>query len=407
MQRSKDWLITINKQKEGIKMKTTGVKTITITLCIIFSFALLLGSCSTGTSPAESPDSSQSVSQSPSPVVSPSEDVPQQDTGTGEVKMTDGYYFYQGPRSGDMPCFIKFNEDGTYYAKYFMGAVVEAGLFVLIDKEMEYISDFGPDDEPDTVDDVIATASQVVVLTNYATGLSQEIAFDDNMLCDFTMGGMSGHNTMEHKPDYSYNPDVEEIALAVQTFYYQNDAGSSLTLYHNRTFNDFTTAGEYGGWAMENGIFVLTTDENKTYTLTVSDNGRMASYVKGSDTLELSSTTSDALYAFVAVTMPEGLPMDVDIALNCKADGTAEVVISHAMMGDIVVDNGTFIIENMVFITFELESGGIIMGEPDFDTASEAGITVHIPYQADVVIVTPDYEMPLSIDCILIGNITI
>lgn len=323
------------------------------------------------------------------------------------VKITDGYYFYSGPNTGNLPCFIRFNEDGTYYAKFFGGGVMEAGMYVVLDKELEYFVDAGADSSFDTVEDnTKATAKQVVALTNYATGAVQEIAFDDDKLCDATLGGMSKHNTLEHKADYIYDPAVEEIALAVQTFYYENDTGSSLTLYHNRTFNDFTTAGEDGTWALEGGVFTLTTSEEQVYTLTVSDSGWTATYVKGSDTLELTSTTSEYLYSFAANTTPEGLPMEVTFALNCKPDGTCEAVVSHAAFGDIVVDTGTYAIQNMVFISFELATGGKIDGVPDMATATEKGITVNVPYKAEVTIKTADAEMTVTVDCTLAGEIS-
>jgi len=175
-------------------------------------------------------------------------------------------------------------------------------------------------------------------------------------------------------------------------------------LYHNRTFNDYTTAGEDGTWDMAGGSYTLTSSDGNVYTLTVSENGKMANYVKGGDTLELSSTTSDALYTFEAVTMPDGLPMEIDIELRCKPDGSVEVVIMHDMMGVIAIDKGTFVIENMVFISFELENGGAFAGEPDFASATESGINVSVPYKADVHLA--DFGMDLSFDCVLEGAIT-
>ena len=379
-------------------MKKSTRKQITAVLCLAMSLLIILSACDGAAStPDPTPQPAPPATPAPTPEPAPEPEEP---------KITDGWFFYQGPRTGDLPCFIRFNEDGTYFAKFFGGGVMEAGNWELVDKEMDFIADFGPDNEPGTADDVIETASQVIIFTNFATGARQEVAFDGSRLLDFSLGGMSHHNTLVHVPDYDYNPDVEEIALAVQMFFYDNDFGASLTLYHNRTFNDFTTSGESGTWVLDNGVFLLTTDTGQVYTLTVSENGRTAVYVKGSETLELSSTVSDALYTFEAAFTPEHLPVELDVFLICKPDGTAEVVVSHDMIGNVVVDTGTWVIENMVFITFELEFGGTLNGDPDFASATEQGITVEIAYAADVMLATPDFEMPLDIDVVFIGQIT-
>lgn len=41
--------------------------------------------------------------------------------------------------------FVRLNEDGTYYAKYFDGGVMEAGTYRVLDEDMEYYADGGTD----------------------------------------------------------------------------------------------------------------------------------------------------------------------------------------------------------------------------------------------------------------------
>ncbi len=268
-------------------------------------------------------------------------------TGLAEGALTDGYYFYQGDQTGGLPCFFRFNEDGSYYGKFFGGGMTEAGNYVVIDKEMEYALTADENSEK-------AIATQVIVLTNYATGTTQELAYANDTICDATLGGMSNHITLEHKADYVYVAEVEEMPIAVQTFYYENDTGSSLTLYHDRSFNDFTNAWDEGTWTLNDGVFTLTCEDG-VFTLTISENGQTATYVKGDETLELSATTGSELYAYRATVMPAELPMDVDVALKCKADGSCELTVSHIAFGEVVVDQGTWEIANMVFITFNMD----------------------------------------------------
>jgi len=354
-------------------MKKLIIKSLAIALCMFLSVSML-GACSNDPTEDDKPVTTPPAT-TPAPTPEPEPE---------EIKITDGYFFYQGPTTGDLPCFIRFNEDGTFYALFFNGGVIEAGLWELVDKNMEFIDDPGPDGAFGTADDIMATANQVMILTNFTTGAKQEIAFHEGRLRDFTFGGMSPHNSMDHIHDFDYDPAVMEMPFPIQVFYYQFDVGASLTLYHNLSFNDFTTAGEFGTWVMEGGKYILTTSDGLVYTLTVSENGLTATYEKGSEVLELTSSPSAIMFSFTAETQPEGLPMAVDVTINCMPDGTAVVIMSSPFFDDIPIDSGTFVIEHMVFITFEFVNAGTIVGEPDFDTATESGITIYVPFVAEV-----------------------
>ena len=376
-------------------MKRKSCNTLIVALCMLMGMALLLGACGSEAPAAPTADATV-VADDPDP--SPADDLTPAPT---VAAMTDGYYLYQGERTADLPCFIRFNEDGTFYGSYFNGAVVEAGIYEVVDRDMAYLED--------GEGSASLIAGQVVVLTDFSTGAVQEVAFDGGRLLDMTVGNMAPHITLEHIPDFAYNPAEMELPIAVQTFYHDNDFGASLTLYHDGSFNDFTTSGEFGSWTMENGQFILVSFDGTSYTLTVAADGFTAVYDRGADILELTASVGEYLFSFTVDTMPEGLPMDVSLTLYAKTDGTAEMVMSSGFFDDIVVDQGTFTLEHMVFITFDLENGGIIAGEPDFDNATEAGVPATIHYEAEVLLPGNGADMPdmtLGFDCLLVGEIT-
>ena len=152
-------------------------------LTVVLSAAMLLGGCGDNADQQESSQGSETVEDG-----SESESAPEE---SGEVQIWDGYY--QDTSTG-LLSFVRLNEDGTYYAKYFDGGVMEAGTYRVLDEDMEYYADGGTDGDFTTEEDnTKATASQVVELTSYKTGDVVKIAFDNDQLCDMSLGGMANH----------------------------------------------------------------------------------------------------------------------------------------------------------------------------------------------------------------------
>lgn len=195
---------------------------------------------------------------------------------------------YKAEEADLLNSFVRFNEDGTYYAKYFDGGILEAGTYELLDEEMEYFTSPGADEDYATEEDnEKAVASQVVVLTTYQ-GNVQKVAYAEDALKDMTLGGFAGHRNLPHNADYEYDPAVDELPVAIVSLCADDDAGASLTLYHDKTFVDYTgETGEEGTWEKnEDGTYSLTS-EDAVYTLEVADDGNSAEYNKADETMKL------------------------------------------------------------------------------------------------------------------------
>lgn len=353
-------------------------------LCVSAMFAglLALSACGDG-------GSGESVSPSPSDSTSPSQSnavtPPESQEPAGEVKLTDGYY--KTEISG-LPSYIHFNEDGTYYGYFFDGGVTEAGTYEVADKSVDYYETYndGVADESSK-----KTAAQVITLTSYVGGSVTEIPFDGDKLCDFTAGGMSSHVFMEHDAAFTYSADdMENPPIAVQTLYANNDAGMTLTLYHNRSFVDYTGDKRVGGtWDQTASGYDLTTEDGAKYTLTLTEGG--ATYDKAGESVELADkiTAGTVVAEFapetdVPITGVPGMdgPSDCPVKLAVYDNDTMEL-ITNIFGNEVVVDKGTYTVDTSGPIpgyAFTFESAGELATEPDYASATESSIVLNLSY---------------------------
>ena len=328
----------------------------------------------------------------------PADDTADTPPAPSEVAMYDGIYELENNDIG-MKSFIRFNEDMTYYAFYFDGGVIEAGTYEVLDEALDY-----------TTTDSSGTTAKTVVLTSYQGG-EQRWAYDDaqDKFMGVSLGGMANGRVMFHNAEYAYDAEKEEQSFAIYSFYANNDTGASLTLYHDRTFVDYTgDLGDEGIWVNEGNVYTLTSTENNgaVYTLTV--NGPSADYDKGDGVVELrdtiTSSTVTLLNTFAAEDVQVGLPMGVDVRIDCYSDGTCKTVVYVEQVdADLEVDAGTYTVADVFNYTFSFAAAGEIAGVPDYASATESGINVSVPYKADVTADFMGAETPMSIDVSLTG----
>lgn len=336
------------------------------------------------------------------------EDGENQETLT-EPTIVDGYYYDDSIGLG---CFYKFYEDGTYYASFFDGGVVDAGIYEVVEEELEFFVDAGADEDFATVEDnTVATAPQVVVVTSYSSGTPVKIALQEDILCDTSFGGMVEHGNLTHVADYTYIPSVEEKPIRLYLFYANGSAGSTFSLSHDRTFIDVTgDVIQEGTWEMTGtGEFALDYDESdEASTLTVDASGKSANLAKPSgEELPLSDSlldVGDIILTLGATDQQVGLPMGVDVNVECYADGTCAAFIYVAMMDmNIELDKGTYSFDAAYQLFFQFENAGEIMGVPNYDTASDAGLEFDLNYVYEGVLSSDGTDTPISVNSELNG----
>lgn len=350
------------------------------TLLALGTSAALLAGCGDKTpsesdsQPSESTDAPEESPQSPA-----------------EVHMWDGYYFDD---STGRNCFIRLNEDGTYYAKYFGGSVLEAGEWQLLDEEMAYSIDGGADGDMGTFDDnTTETAPQTLVLLSYKGG-EQRIAYNNDALNDMSFAGLANHRTASHVPDYPYNPAVDETPIQIFLFYANNDIGANLILSHDKTFYDLTgDAYQEGTWVMTGeGVYELTYSDGATGVLTVEGSGKNAELVSadgtGTPLRDDYKPAEEGVLKMISmraeeVTVPE-LPMKVAVRLDAFGDDTCQLVMEVAQANaEILLDQGTWEISPAMKPAFHFETAGDLEGSPDYSSATDSSLNLTLSYAAE------------------------
>ena len=317
----------------------------------------------------------------------------------GEVSISDGIYEETGI---GLKTFYRFNEDGTYYAYFFDGGAMEAGTYEILDKETAY----RPEGKDETAE-ASETAPQTIVTTSY-DGKTTEIAYADDTLMDCSLAGMSHHRFFHHNAEYPYDPDNDEKAIAVYTFYADNKAGNTLTLYHNLTFVDYTgDRGTEGTWEkVSDTEFTLTDEDGNIKTLTVD--GRNATY--GDMALTDSVVEEGEATVINTYRVDEaqvGLPMPVALRIDCYSDSTCKFVVEVAAVNtEIIADEGTYELDATVFTpTFHFKNLGDIVSEPDYASATESGINASITVQGAMDVTDNDGNVtPMTFDSVLTGT---
>lgn len=293
--------------------------------------------------------------------------------GAKQAKVTDGIFEDSLSFGGaTYSSTIKFKENGEYFTGYLVAAgqgTFDAGEWEVIEKSKDY-TDPGPDyDVTKTEDNVACTASKVVKLTSFVTGESVEYAYDRNTIWEVDCGSGAKNRKFEHKADKEYD-ETEEVGVIVKKFYFENKEGSSITLYHDKSFSDYTgeTAVD-GTWTKVSAtVFTLNGEDGEVFTLTVSADGKTATLkVSDTETLDLSSSLFSEAYKFegtasdVAGKIQGAYDVDAtaEVELVCYDNDTFElsiVVTKGAMFTSesLIVAAGTYSVDNNVFsFTFE------------------------------------------------------
>lgn len=362
-------------------------KTLAMLLCAVLVLSCGLAGC--GDTPTGG--STPSDSSSPTP----------DSTSAGGGKLTDG--IYEETTIG-LKTFYRFNEDGTYYALFFNGGVTEAGTYEVMDKEIEYREEGADDTTAKTL-----TSSQAIVTTSYQ-GKVTEIAFENDTLQDCNLGGMGGYRFLHHNAEYNYIPADEEQPLPIYTFYADNLSGNSLTLYHDKTFVDYTgDVGVEGTWE-KTGAFAFTlTDEDGNVAILAIDGG---SAIYGDKTLSDTIVNEGEPIVINTYRVDEtevGLPMPVALRIDCYDNSTCKLIVEVAVANqELEADNGTYELDELMYSpTFHFTKLGDIACEPDFDNATENGLPVNIQVKGEVETTDESGNVtPMTLDAVLSGTAT-
>lgn len=278
------------------------------------------------------------------------------DKPTETVKITDGVFSCASDPSHVQ--LVKFKEDGTFYAQSVMQNEAFFGKWELVDMDMEYITVDTTKGfiEQATPDKSIHKATKAVkfmhndgsaynVRGDYSyTGELEEnmgqliaietnkdvaknyIAYADNRLHATTFDGGQYVRTLVHNPDSTFSEEnevknelyhfmVKDLPAWAEDDYIVQDL--ELTIYHNSFVDLATSENQISGKLTQNGN-VFTFDNGAT--VTVSADGKTATYTKGEITIELVEWANAAEKVASATGTTEGIG---ELKLELYNDGSA------------------------------------------------------------------------------------
>lgn len=243
-------------------------------------------------------------------------------TKTGEAAITDGIFECRWTPEGysELVNYIHFYPNGIFYLSLYNGDQYLAGYYEIKEMEIEYMPDKDKPDEKEKAD-------RAVVLTNLDGSEYATLAYANDTL--YNMPTLYDRNFV-HIPDADHNPE-DETGVAIEEFMLGDDDYSLVRLMHNGTFQD--TIGEFieGTWQKDGNVYTLTEAEtNKTYTLTLSEDGNTATY-QGLDGKTL--TLNRVMEAKTVLTFKgsaEGEYGAMEITIDCTEDGKCSLLVEYA-----------------------------------------------------------------------------
>lgn len=89
--------------------------------------------------------------------------------------------------------------------------------------------------------------------------------------------------------------------------------------------------------------------------------------------------------------------MGANLTLNCYDDGTCVLLVNITAIGmELEADKGTYTVADVFNYTFNFETAGEIVGQPDWASATTSGIGVNVPYAATVQAMGSDLVIDAS-----------
>ena len=235
-----------------------------------------------------------------------------------EEGLTAGVFEYSMTPEGRDPMynFLKFYDNGVFYASMYDGGQYNAGFYEVLDEEMEYL-----DKSEET-----QVATQTIILNNVDGSEYSKVAYDAEQ-------GIVG----EFKPLYdnefvqNLEPEgnIEETGVSLYEYILEDDEYSMVAIKHNGTFEDTIGMLIEGTWEFDGTEYTMTdTDSDSVYSLTLNEDGETAKYV-GPDGTEITLNlvkNSEIILTFTGAAVSETMG-DVEARIECLDDESAKLII--------------------------------------------------------------------------------
>lgn len=293
----------------------------------------------------------------------------------------EGYYSWTYPVEGldDMCAFFHFYEEqpvlgSVFYAGFAWNQITYAGTYTVEEKERAYNVSFTREEQ--TSDPAVlneGTAPYTVTFYDFdgnelgACGYDGEYLYNDSAV-DGTGGGpvRYSHDVDEASPVMATYEG--EIGIAYLDFVAEEEATSTLTLYHNGRYMDMVGMMVEGTWTMAEGTdgyeYILTpdSDSDTAAVITVSADQAAAIYTPdGGESVNMINTKDSGPKASMemkGVTPIPGQDVEAEVIGKLYEDGSVTVSAS-AFGSEFPLDEGTWVMgEDGFTITFQFKNAG-------------------------------------------------
>ena len=345
----------------------------------VLGMAMLAG-CGKTSSVQESTEEVQETEKTQTEEVTQAENTNEEESGDPLSEITKGYYTY-GYEVGDMlmSYYLHFYEEqpvlgSVFYAGMCMNQINFAGTYKVAEEAYDYsCAATRADQESGTMTE--GTAPYTVYFYDWDGNELDKCGFDgENLYNNMTaITGVGGENViLAHDTDIENSKYADTYAAEAGQIYAsyvsEEDATSTLALYHNGRYLDMVDMMVEGSWTMaetgEGYEFTLTPDmdSDTAAVLDVTADFSTASYTPDGGTAvalvnnkEAGPEVSYTLTGTIAIPGQDGV--EADLVGKLYADGTVTLTAS-AFGTDMDVDAGTYTVNESYVYTFEFDNAG-------------------------------------------------
>lgn len=314
--------------------------------------------------------------------------------------ITDGYYVYSffAEGYGDFTHYFRFYEadpvlGSVFYAGFSNNQMNFSGTYTVEKADRNYEVSANREDLIAEKEKQTGTAPYTVTFYDWNGNVIDSCGFDGTILYnDLKQISASGSGPVV------YNHDTEgtaskfadtyeaETGVAYLDFVADDDAVSTLTLFHNKTYVDLMDIMVEGTWSMvadTNGGYDYTLMPNdatdtRAVLLVAADQSTGVYTPEGGEAVAMTNTSLTGpklAYKFDGVYHVEQYSADANLALKLYEDGNCEL-IATIFSSEAVIDTGTYVI-NGYTMDFTMEKAGVLQSVLNSDTQE-----LSVPYVA-------------------------
>lgn len=350
-----------------------GKKIAALVMGAVLGMSMMAG-CGTKT---DAPAESQPETEAASEAVAPETETQAASSDDPMEMITEGYYTY-GYEVDDMlmSYYFHFYEEQpvlgkVFYAGMCMNQINFAGTYDVVEENYDYSCYANREDQEKTE----GTAPYTVYFYDWDGNELDKCGYDgDNLYSNMTaITGVGGENIiLAHDTDVANSKYADTYAAEVGQIYAsyvsEEDATSTVALYHNGRYMDMVNMMVEGNWTMAETAdgyeFTLTpdSDSDTAAVLDVTNDFATATYTPdGGEAVALVNNkdagpaVSYTLTGTIAIPGQDGA--EADLVGKLYDDGTVTLTAS-AFGTDMDIDAGTYTVDDSYVYTFEFDKAG-------------------------------------------------